>query len=497
VRLLATAVLWALVASAPAAAAGSSARLTFTSGTTLELHGASRGGQISVEAHQAGVSLVTTFSDDAAPIVVAIHGSGVACRGSGSKHVTCASQVVTRLRVFGGRGDDAISMATAQGARLRSVTAHGGGGDDTIDLSGVSVPTYITGGAGNDKLTGGSGDDVLSGGSGADVLRGGPGYDVADYSRRTAPISVSLDGAADDGTIRPAEGDDVGADIEEVRGGAGADKLSAGPNGTTLVGNGGDDVLIGGPGDDTLVGGLGADTMSGGAGTDTVDYSARTMDVAVTLDGAANDGAVGEGDNVAADVENVIGGLGSDLLVGGPGPNDLDGGPGDDVIDGDGGRDVLHGGDGDDTIRARDGQRDDVSCGPGQDAALVDQLDSVDADCETADTTGDTVVDSRFEGVGLPAGRLAYDRRGIVRVPVTCPPVETSCTGNLMLRIGPRLISTRLYAPGDQLVEIAVHLPPALRHPALVQLSVRAADAAGNQRSTHRRARLVKGRGAP
>jgi hypothetical protein len=218
------------------------------------------------------------------------------------------------------------------------------------------------------------------------------------------------------------------------------------------------------------------------------------MDVGVTLDGNPNDGSVGEGDNVAADVENVIGGLGSDLLSGSAGPNELDGGPGDDVVEGGEGQDVLRGGDGADTIRARDGQRDSIGCGLGDDAALVDPADVVDADCETAETTGDTVIDSRFEGVGLPAGRLAFDRRGAVRVPATCPPVEASCTGNLMLRIGGRPLSTRLYVPGGQLVEIAVKLPPSLRRPALARVSVRAADAAGNQRSTRRTARLVPGK---
>jgi Ca2+-binding RTX toxin-like protein len=406
--------------------------------------------------------------------------------------VACASQVVARLRVFGGRGDDHITVATAQGARLRAVTAHGGVGDDTIDLGAVMVPIYLTGGGGADTMTGGSGDDVLSGGSGPDIMRGGKGYDVVDYSRRTAPVAATADDAADDGTVAPAEGDDVGSDIEEVRGGGGADQLAAGPAGTTLVGNGGDDILTGGPGEDHLVGGLGADAMSGGAGTDTADYSARTMDVAVTLDGAANDGSVGEGDNVAGDVENVLGGLGPDLLVGGAGANDLDGGPGDDVVDGGGGQDVLRGGDGADTLRARDGQRDDVGCGSGDDAAAVDADDAVATDCEATDTTGDSMVDGRFGGVRLPAGRLVFDRRGVVRVPVICPPVEASCTGNLMLRIGSRLLSTRLYAPGGQLVRIPIRLPRSLRHPAMVRVSARAADASGNQRSTRRRARLVQ-----
>ena len=48
-------------------------------------------------------------------------------------------------------------------------------------------------------LTGGEGNDVLDGGGGADTLGGGEGYDLADYSARTAPVSLTLDGAANDG----------------------------------------------------------------------------------------------------------------------------------------------------------------------------------------------------------------------------------------------------------------------------------------------------------
>jgi Ca2+-binding RTX toxin-like protein len=495
-RLLLLALAGGLACPASALADRSSARLVLSRGTTLELQGSHAGDELAVDARQSGVSLVTSFHDSAAPIVVAVPaGSGIACRGSGSHSVACASQVVTRLRVLGGRRADVITVTTGAGTGVRAVIAHGGPGDDAIDMSAVSMFTFLTGGAGDDAVTGSAADDVLSGGPGADVLRGGPGRDAVDYSQRRHPLAVTNDDVADDGAVSPAEGDNVGSDVEELRGGAADDRLTAGTGAsTTLVGNGGADVLTGGPGADRLVGGLGADTMSGGAGTDVADYSARTTELGVSLDGQANDGSVGEGDGVAEDVENVLGGLGPDALTGSAGANELDGGPGDDVIDGGAGRDSLVGADGADVLRARDDTVDEVACGPGDDAASLDERDR-SSECEIADTSGELNVDSRFAGVRLPFRTLRFGGRGAVAVPVICPPVEASCTGNVSLLIGPRRVSTRFFASGGELVRVRLVLPPGLRRRAAVRVSARAADAAGNQHTTRRRARLVARRG--
>lgn len=61
----------------------------------------------------------------------------------------------------------------------------------------------------------------------------------------------------------------------------------------------------------------------------------------VSLDGVANDGEPGEGDNNAADVEQIIGGRGNDTLRG----NDLA-----NTLRGDGGNNSLIGGLGDDLL---------------------------------------------------------------------------------------------------------------------------------------------------
>ena len=145
-------------------------------------------------------------------------------------------------------------------------------------------------------------------------------------------------------------------------------------------------------GDDTMLDsdGTGADTYVGGDGYDTFDEKPpASAGVVVTLDDQANDGVVGEGNNVGADVEAVdtdfASGGGNDALTGNAAFNTLDGGAGNDTIDGGTGNDLLSGGPGDDAIRARDGYADVVTCGSGTDAAQVDTLDNVSSDCESVD----------------------------------------------------------------------------------------------------------------
>jgi hypothetical protein len=56
----------------------------------------------------------------------------------------------------------------------------GGDGDDVINLSAITAPTFATlilGEGGNDLLIGSGGDDTIFGGPGDDVLVGGPGQD--------------------------------------------------------------------------------------------------------------------------------------------------------------------------------------------------------------------------------------------------------------------------------------------------------------------------------
>jgi Ca2+-binding RTX toxin-like protein len=93
------------------------------------------------------------------------------------------------------------------------------------------------------------------------------------------------------------------------------------------------------------LGGGGADNFQGGDGFDFADYSqhAGSTDLSITIDNAANDGAVGEGDNVMDTVEGVGGANGNDTIIGSSSANTLFGGGGGDDLQGLGGRDLLDG----------------------------------------------------------------------------------------------------------------------------------------------------------
>src|SRR5262249_25268903 len=93
------------------------------------------------------------------------------------------------------------NLAAPAGTAFSRVRAFGGAGDDDIQVAGgVTLPTALFGGTGNDRLKAGNGGGICVGGDGDDLLIGGIGRDV-------------------------------------LVGGFGADRL---------VGNGGDDILIAG-----------------------------------------------------------------------------------------------------------------------------------------------------------------------------------------------------------------------------------------------------------
>ncbi len=134
------------------------------------------------------------------------------------------------------------------------------------------------------------------------------------------------------------------------------------PAAIPLVINGGDgdDTITGGNGNDTIALGAGNDTyktagtakdgddkVSGGPGIDTVDYSSRTADLTLALDGVTPSGDLSgtpEADllsvdstgtaTVPLDIENIISGSGNDTLTGNVLSNHIQGGNGNDIISG-------------------------------------------------------------------------------------------------------------------------------------------------------------------
>ena len=279
----------------------------------------------------------------------------------------------------------------------------------------------------------------------------------------------------------------------------------------------GDDQVRGGAGDDEMWGDNykqpGADLLDGGPGTDTTEEWGIPSDLTsqprtnVTLDGVANDGRPGEGDNVVG-IERIrvsvvgdyagtdgpdeikvinpgnegpsslVGRGGNDILVAEDFDDTVDGGAGNDIVEGGRGNDTVTGGPGsdtimgdatsshcswyscqvpwgNDTIQARDGEQDNIDCGIGTDTAIVDTIDIL-ANCEN--------VDGRAPGPGPGPGAVAFSIKGKptirtlaskgLKIAVPCP---SACTVSGTLVLGGKKIgggSGRTGAAGTASVKL-------------------------------------------
>lgn len=236
----------------------------------------------------------------------------------------------------------------------------------------------------------------------------------------------------------------------------------------------------------------GADTLSGGPGFNTVDYRVRTCSMTVTIgDGAANDGCAGEHDNIV-DADQFLSGSGADHITGSAAPEVIDGGLGKDFIDGGGGSDDLRGGPGDDTIFAVDGVPDKISCGPGNDAAVIDLKDTLVL-VEQKTPLGNTFPVSDCESVirqavddsppGRPLKRPVRLTSGTAAVKFRCPEnSKPACRGRLLL--------SDLYKPKHRLA--ATHYALRLGTSATIRVPLTPAAFAELRRSRHVLVRTVE-----
>jgi Ca2+-binding RTX toxin-like protein len=171
----------------------------------------------------------------------------------------------------------------------------------------------------------------------------------------------------------------------ELLGNRGNDQLTGGNGDDQLLAFNGNDTLLGMDGADTLQPGEDNDTVDGGPGVDKVDYLLNQNIPSVTLDLAKTDpqDTGGAGTDAIANVEDVDGTAGPDVLRGDSSANDLFASSGNDVIEGRKGRDTLQGWKGEDSIDARDGGPDKVDCGDDADKVVTDEpgVDTL-IDCE-------------------------------------------------------------------------------------------------------------------
>ncbi|HEY1596409.1 MAG TPA: hypothetical protein VGF74_13510, partial [Thermoleophilaceae bacterium] len=180
------------------------------------------GGGMAAHAAPAAASTVQldgpTLTYDAAPGEsnrLTIAGSG------GSLTVTDTGATVTA-----GPGCSSISStkASCPAAGVSAMALSTGDMNDTASASSLSIPTTFSDGPGNDTMTGGGAVDTFIAGTGSDTYHGGGGQDIVDYSARTAPLTVTLDGVAGDGEV--GEKDNVGTDVDVVIGGSAGDNIT-------------------------------------------------------------------------------------------------------------------------------------------------------------------------------------------------------------------------------------------------------------------------------
>jgi hypothetical protein len=319
---------------------------------------------------------------------VVVGSSGIDLDGNGTKDVTFLFGDPASVKIEGGPFADVLSasgsLATGGKPFPNRVVLAGFGGNDT--LVGAEAGDSLSGGEGDDTILAGGGDDQIIadfGTPGNDEIFGGAGSDTMSMPTNETPVRVDL---ADTKAQETGEGKDTITGVENVVGSPNA------PN--TLLGNESPNRLVGGEKDDVFDGRGGDDTFEGRGGQDLVTYRDAEGSVDVNLvEGEATGDA---GKDRVLEIENVTGSPFDDLLIGDDGPN---------LIEPLGGADKVQALGGDDTIRARDGAKDDVSCGAGNDSAVVDGgLDTVRPDCERVDPPPAAAAGGGGNGAGGGGG---------------------------------------------------------------------------------------------
>ncbi len=384
-RMLTAAVVAAAALLLPATLA-QAATISLENGTIVYRGQAAEGNDLLVSTFQPwdDPNTYLSFNDSATQTIVA--GAPCFMTEGFDPMALCPLDPNQPLRIEGSAGNDRLSIFNNDVPDAKPIQIHGNAGNDEIeDVFTSTAGRVLTGGPGNDTVLGYGGNDSIDGGDGNDTVDGGVGDD-------------------------------------QVRGGAGDDELWG-----DHYKDPGADLLDGGPGTDY--------TEEWGIPSDLTQQPRAT----VTLDGVANDGRPGEGDNVVGierirppvvgdyvgsdgpdDIKLInpgnegpssLSGLGgNDILVsydfddvvdGGAGNDTVEGGRGNDTVTGGPGRDTIYGDAtsshcswysckipfGNDVIQARDGEQDNIDCGIGTDTAIVDTVDVV-ANCETVDGAG-------------------------------------------------------------------------------------------------------------
>jgi Ca2+-binding RTX toxin-like protein len=320
--------------------------------------------------------------------------------------VTITSDANGDVKVNGANPGGGAAVAASS---ITSIQVTGDGGNNIIDLSGVSDPVFgvqtpvtVDGGGGNDTITGSKLADLLKGGGGHDRITGDDNpLGTQDVSRGDAGDDTMVWNGGDDDDINEGGADN---DTTEVNGAAVGEQFTVKPS----------QVVPGGVRfDRTGPTPPGIFNIEISGDTERLDLNANGGDDTVTADPGFS--------SLKLDVE---GGEGNDNLDGGDAADLLSGGPNNDRLTGDdnplGTQDVSRGDAGDDTMVWNPGDDDDINeGGDGND---------------TTEVNGGGGPEDFEVGPSPVAGRVLFQRTG------PTPPgpfdIDIGTTENLRLNAG-------------------------------------------------------------
>jgi hypothetical protein len=274
--------LWATLALLALPAAAHASTISTSTNPSEDLFQAGSGDEISMLVY---VDFDPAFSDNAVYFLPTdstvpdptTTDANCVSRSAGAS--SCAIRNTTRI--MGDTANDFVNV----GAAGSVVEFHGGAGNDRIFSTASRVVAY--GDANNDDLAGstnatafnqlygGTGDDKLTVYAQFDTVSGGDGFDTLNTTGGPTGVTITLDGAANDG--KPGQTQNIGVDVEHVVGLDGNDQIAGNANANTLDGGNGNDTLTTNGGNDTLNGGGNDDTLQAHDGDpDTVNCGTGT-----------------------------------------------------------------------------------------------------------------------------------------------------------------------------------------------------------------------------
>jgi Ca2+-binding RTX toxin-like protein len=232
----------------------------------------------------------------------------------------------------------------------------------------ISIENVVSGG-GADLVRGSAGANTLDGGEGADTIDGRGGSDTVSYASHGSRVEVDL--THQRGVVTDTGVTDVLISIEGATGGGGDDRLIGNFLANRLNGGDGDDFISAEGGNDTFLLAAGNDTLEGGVGADTlvwtptyddfyelhytfdlighygdpsITYSGDvTPDCLIDLRSGLALGYTAEGTSQINGIENVVTGVGNDVVIGDDRANVISVGHGCNHVDGGGGADLITG----------------------------------------------------------------------------------------------------------------------------------------------------------